>query len=396
MGQQELQSTNQTVNLAFKKYAAALLFMTVPAILLIKTSPNHSHSDSPSSQSKILHTLENLPGERSTDHYAPLLQQPSDWFASGDARRIAANIHSFQSEPGGWPKNIDITKAPFTGNPRNLEPSFDNGATVNELRFLARVYQATRDKAYRQAFEKGMDYVLKAQYPTGGWPQQYPPPANYRRHVTFNDNTMVHVMEFLREANLSNSYSFLDNTRRRAAQQAFDHGISYVLKSQIKVHGKLSAWCAQHDEKDYSPRPARAYELISLSGYESVAIVRLLMSVDNPSPDVVQAIEGAMDWFDSAKLKGIRLAVKQETGSTTGQDRVIVKDPTAPPLWARFYEIGTNRPIFVDRDGIVRYNLSEIGHERRNNYNWLGNWPQQLIEKEYPAWKLKQKPNRKN
>ena len=56
-------------------------------------------------------------------------------------------------------------------------------------------------------------------------------------------------------------------------------------------------------------------------------------------------------------------------------------------MWARFYEIGTNRPIFSDRDGIPKRELSEIGYERRNGYAWLGYWPQRLLEREYPAWR---------
>lgn len=379
------------MNSILKKYSTPLLALVLSGISLAKIIANHNRSDSPTTASKQWQTLEKSPGERSNLHYAPLLRHRSDWFAGSDARRIAANIVSFQSEFGGWPKNRDTTTAPLTGNPKNPEASFDNGATVNELRFLARIYQATGDKAYQEAFEKGLDYVLKAQYPTGGWPQQYPPPSNYRHYVTFNDNSMVHLMELLRETYLSDTYSFLDKPLRHTAHQAFDNGISYILKSQIKVHGKLSVWCVQHDEKDYSPRPGRAYELISLSGYESVAIVRLLMSLDNPSPDVVQAIEAALDWFEAAKLKGIRLVLRQDTQAIRGADRVIIKDPNSPPLWARFYEIDSNRPIFVDRDGVSKYDLAEIGYERRNNYNWLGNWPQQLLEKDYPAWKLKQK-----
>jgi PelA/Pel-15E family pectate lyase len=66
-----------------------------------------------------------------------------------------------------------------------------------------------------------------------------------------------------------------------------------------------------------------------------------------------------------------------------------VKDPAAAPLWARFYEIGTNRPLFSDRDGVKKYSLAEIGHERRNGYAWLGTWPRRLLEREFPAWKQK-------
>ena len=96
-----------------------------------------------------------------------------------------------------------------------------------------------------------------------------------------------------------------------------------------------------------------------------------------------------MRWFEVGKLKGIRVDEVKDEKSPKGKNKVVVKDPTAPPLWARFYEIGTNRPIFADRDGVARHDLAEIGYERRNGYAWHGTWPQRLLEQEYPAWKAK-------
>ena len=52
-------------------------------------------------------------------------------------------------------------------------------------------------------------------------------------------------------------------------------------------------------------------------------------------------------------------------------------------------EIGTNRPIFSDRDGVAKHELSEIGYERRNGYSWLNDWPQRLLKTEYSAWEKK-------
>ena len=317
-------------------------------------------------------------------------KKPDAWYAGDEASRIAANILSYQSDLGGWPKNIDTTVALYKGDRRDLKPTFDNDATTDELRFLARVYNATKDERYRKAFEKGLDYILKAQYPTGGWPQHFPPPKTYHRHITFNDNAMVRLMEFLLEVYGSEVYTFEDARRRKAARQAFDRGVECILQCQIKVGGKLTVWCAQHDEKDFSPRPGRSYELVSLSGAESVGVVRLLMSLEKPTPDVIKAVEAAVAWFEAAKIRGIRVETRKDKDSPTGKDRVVVKDPAAPPMWARFSEIGTNRPIFSDRDGLAKHNLADIGYERRNGYSWLGYWPQRLLEKEYPAWKQKQ------
>jgi PelA/Pel-15E family pectate lyase len=319
------------------------------------------------------------------------LKRPADWYTSDEARTIAANILSWQSDLGGWPKNVDTTAGPYKGQDRakDLKPTFDNGATTDELRFLAHVLNATKDARYKDAFIKGYEHILVAQYPTGGWPQFYPPSKQYHRHITFNDSTMVRLMEFLRETCTSPLYGFIDEPRKARARKAFDDGVQCILKCQLKLDGKLTAWCAQHDEKDYSPRPGRAYELVSISGAESVGVVRLLMSLDKPAPEVVAAVEGAVAWFKAAELEGIKVVEVQDASAPKGKDKRVVEDPAAPPMWARFYEIGTNRPIFCDRDGVAKYKLSDIGYERRNGYAWLGDWPQALLEKEYPAWKHK-------
>jgi len=321
------------------------------------------------------------------------LKQDGAWFHSAEALKIADTILTHQSDLGGWPKNADTTSAPYSGDRKKLQPTFDNGATTDEIRLLARVYNATKQERFRDAAVKGFDYVLKGQYPNGGWPQYYPPPAkSYHRHITFNDNAMVRLLEFLRETTREDRYAFLGDERRAAAGKAFERGIECILRCQVKVDGTLTVWCVQHDEKTLEPRPARAYELVSLSGAESVGIVRLLMSLEQPTPEIKRSITSAIAWFEKSKLTGIRVV---ETKTDGKKDRVVEQDATAPALWARFYEIGTNRPFFCDRDGVKKYSLAEIGHERRNGYAWYGSWPAKLLESEYPRWAKAQNPGTK-
>jgi pectate lyase len=314
------------------------------------------------------------------------LKNSEQWFSTDEAAKIANNIMSYQSPLGGFPKNIDTTSKPYIGNKEGLKPTFDNGATVDELRFLARYYRATKEAAAKASFLRGFDYIIGAQYPNGGFPQTYPPGNGYHKYITFNDSTMVRLLEFLQETAESQTYDFLDDLRRAKAKTAFDRGIDCILKCQIRVNGKLTAWCAQHDEITLEPRGARTFELPSLSGAESVGIVRLLMSVRNPSTNIIVAVRSAVEWFETAKIKGIKIVEMKDEKSPSGKDKRVVEAAAAPPIWARFYEIGTNRPIFADRDGVKRYKLSEIGYERRNGYGWYGYWAEKLLEKEYPEW----------
>lgn len=315
------------------------------------------------------------------------LKKPAAWFATEEARLIACHVLSFQADSGGWPKNESTAARLYQGNRQDLHATFDNGATTDELRFLARIYNATRNEDYLKAFNRGLDHILDGQYSNGGWPQSHPPGKGYHRHITFNDNAMVRLMILVREVYQASLFSFVDEPRKERSRRAFERGIDCILKCQIKVKDRLTAWCAQHDEIDFKPRPARTFEPASYSGAESVGIVRLLMSLEAPSPVVMEAVDAAVKWFESAKLTGIRVDLVKDSRGPKGTNKVVVEDPAAPPLWARFYEIETLKPMFTDRDGIPKAELSAIGFERRNGYSWYGTWPQKLIDEEYPAWR---------
>jgi len=321
-------------------------------------------------------------------------RQPDAWYRSPEAKKLGDYIMAHQSVPGSWPKHVDTAAEPLPSDRADVEGTFDNGATLNEMRFLARLVTAhvgtnANECRFRQAFLKGLDHILAAQYPTGGWPQRFPPGNAYHRHITFNDNTMVGLLRYLREVATSDAYAFIDAPRRQQCAKSFDRGIECILSCQVVVDGKLTVWCAQHDAESLEPRPARKYELVSLSGSESSEVVRLLMSLDAPSPAVIAAVERAIAWYESAQLRGIKVVQEPVANSPKGYNKVVIADPTAPPLWARFHEIGTNKPIFCDRDGVAHDNLADISYERRNGYGWLGPWGSPLLEKEYPAWKAK-------
>jgi hypothetical protein len=126
------------------------------------------------------------------------LDQPAGWYASAEAVRIAENVLQYQHDNGGWEKNIDMAR-PLADSERthvgktDLEggTTIDNGATWTQIRYLARVYEATRQPRFRDAMLRGVDFLLAAQYANGGWPQFYPIRRGYYEHVTFNDGAMI-------------------------------------------------------------------------------------------------------------------------------------------------------------------------------------------------------------
>lgn len=294
-----------------------------------------------------------------------------------------------QTPAGGWPKNTDFTQPPKHA-PTDRDATIDNGATTTPLRRLAAVISASDspDPRHLAAFDRGVDYLLAAQYENGGWPQFFPLRKGYYSHITYNDDAMVRTLELLRDvARGEPPFAFTAPGRRARAAAAVEKGVDCILRTQIRQNGALTVWCAQHDEKTLAPAWARNFEPPSLSGAESVRIVRFLMSVENPTPEIIAAIEGAVAWFEKTKINGLRYERSKFPDGTP--DVQIVADPSAPPLWARFYELGTDRPLFVDRDRVFRYEHSELGRERRAGYAYYTTAPSALLQKDYPAWRAR-------
>ena len=320
-----------------------------------------------------------------------------NWFASDEAVRVADNILLYQRNTGGWPSNIDMAreltdeeKKQIRDDKNKDDALLDNSATHTQVRYLAVVFTATKLERFEQAFYEGLDYILDAQYDNGGWPQVYPSPSGYHKYITFNDDAMIGALSLVRDiAERKSGYQFIDEKRRKRAEDAVKKGIECILKCQIIVDGKRTAWCQQHDEKTFEPRDARNFEPIAITACESVGVVEFLMSIDKPSPEIIGAVRDAVAWLDSVKITGIRQIRKFTTDEERRLDRVIVEDEDAKPIWARLYEIGTNKPIFGDRDSKLYYAMSDISIERREGYAWYGYWPEELLEKDYPAWKEK-------
>ena len=334
----------------------------------------------------------------------PMRQTDPEFFKTPEALKVGEQILLYQRITGGWPKNINMAK-PLTDREkaqvlkdkqRRDDSTTDNNATSMQMTYLARLFNATKDTRFRDAFQKAVEYLLSGQYENGGWPQFWPEMHGYQVHITFNDDAMVNTLELLKDiVDEKAPYSAELTTphlRARAAE-AFDKGIECILKCQIRKNGKLTVWCQQHYRDTYEPAPARAFELPSYCSMESASIVRLLMSLPNPDKRVKQAIHAAMQWFDKYKLTGLRI---ERTGRWDSPDRntLLVNDPNGEPLWGRFYDLKYCEPFVCDRDGIPRRHLEDIGTERRNGYSWYGNRPASLYPL-YEQWATKYDPKHK-
>jgi len=311
---------------------------------------------------------------------------------------VAERMLVYQRSYGGWPKAINekkivyekaLTDKQIKDAKQGLnddDATIDNKATSREIRHLVTAYKQTGNKAYLDAAQKGIDYLLKAQYANGGWPQYFPRKNLYRGQITYNDNAMVNVLTILQDiVEKTKDFDAVDASYIPKAKEAVAKGVDCILKTQVRTNGELGAWAAQYDQNTLTPAKARAFEPASLSSAESVEIVRFLMRLPDPSAEVKASIKAAMKWFEKVQIKGVATKVVSDATKPQGKDIIVVEDPSSV-LWARFYELNTFKPIFIGRDEVIRYNIAEIDYERRNGYAWYGPWAQKLFDKDYPKW----------
>ena len=299
-----------------------------------------------------------------------LKNKDASWYETDEARAVAEAIVKYQLSDGGWRK--DWANPDVEGS--WAKSTIDNDGTTSEISILARVYNATGKRKYKTACLKGIDLLLDGQYANGGWPQVFDDPGTYHAHITYNDHAMVHVLKLLQQvADRTGDFEFVDKKRAERAKTAVEKGVQCILDTQIEVRGVKTAWCQQHDEVTLEPAQGRAYEHPTICSAESVGIVEFLMSLPDPDDAVTESIDAAIEWFKSAQLNGIKFV-------TQDGDKAVVEDPDADPIWARFYEIWSNRPLFSDRDGSIHYDVSEISQERRTGYAWYGSWPKNLVK----------------
>ena len=316
----------------------------------------------------------------------------SAWFGSADAGTLATTVISYQTPAGGWSKHTGYTKGPRRpgmlwssqyrpGKRPHYLGTFDNRSTTAQIRLLAAVWRATGRDDCRQAALRGIDYVLAAQYPHGGWPQVYPLEGGYHDAVTFNDDAMAHLLALVHEAaSGAGDFGFLEAPRREALAAALRRGLDCVMRAQIVWQGKPTGWCAQHDALTLEPVAARAMEPASISGTESANLLTCLMTLPATDPRLMACIRHGLDWLERAKLTGLK-RVKRDG------DTFYEEDPSSDEVhWARFYSLADGKPVFPGRDGVMYPTFAAMAARNKLGYDFHSSRPAGVLGSSRKKW----------
>lgn len=208
--------------------------------------------------------------------------------------------------------------------------TFDDGVTAEAATFLLRLYVEKRDPLHRPALEKAIGFVLAAQHEVGAWPQRFPPAGQFSLHgrpdytgyLTFNDAVTAGNIEFL----LRCWQALGDRTLPDPIRRGMD---SFLLTQGPPTQ---PAWALQYTP-DLAPAGARSYEPRAYATHTTAASIEQLIEFYRLTGErkYMARVPEALEWLDTVRLPS----------DLRSDDRT---HPT-------FLEIGTNRPLYLHREG---------------------------------------------
>jgi PelA/Pel-15E family pectate lyase len=308
--------------------------------------------------------------------YLTAYDATGDKFYLDAACDTAEALVAGQLQSGGWTQVIHFAK-PERGRLGNYRKgrggnwnvsSLDDGQTQAALQLLARADQALGFKHadIHDAAVYGYAALLKAQFASGGFPQGWQAPVepkpvlkarypdhdwktegklkDYWNYYTLNDNLAGTVAEALIDAHRV----YKEGQYKAALEKLGD----FLILAQMPE--PQPGWCQQYND-DMEPMWARKFEPPALTGWESQDVMRTLIRIARYTgqPKYLEPIPRALAYFKKSLLPDGKVA--------------------------RYYELKTNRPLYMD----ARYQLTYDDQAAPSHYGWKQPAHFDEIEKEY-------------
>ncbi len=260
-----------------------------------------------------------------------------------------------QRKEGGWDHRVEVTHR--TDNPGDIHRhsgrcTFDDEITQGALMFLMALDTVLNESWLNESIELGMAFMMESQFENGGWPQWYPLRGGYHDYYTFNDGAINDNIRLMMHA--YRQYGNPDYLRSAEA------GGEFIIQSQWKA--PQSGWAQQYNH-DLEPAWARRFEPPGICSLVTGRNIHTLIDL-------------YLLTFDEKYLKPIPAAIRWLENSQIGVER-----------WARLYEVGSNKPIYGDREdgNKIFYDYLTISERERTSYGWQGSYgiPGAIVRYEY-------------
>jgi hypothetical protein len=285
------------------------------------------------------------------------------------ARDVARVLAKGQYCSGGWDYFIELDPQKRAAFPYRIDnrcrqrrsteserpTTLDDNVTQAAARLLMRVDRELgfKDEPIHDAARFALDSLVHAQYPNGAWPQRYSrfpdrkafpvkrasypaswprtwPGSGYQAHYTLNDNSIVDAIDTMLEA--ARTY----NDARYLASA--EKGGAFILLAQMPE--PQPGWAQQYDH-DMHPAWARRFEPASITGGESQSAMRalLLLYRETGNRKYLEPLPRALAYYRRSLLPDVEKPSEVRRRACPGRT----------PCMARFYELQTNRPLYVTK-----------------------------------------------
>ncbi len=257
-------------------------------------------------------------------------------------RLIADFLMEAKQPSGGYARPCYVKQLGSEKTFPNRDCSFRNSRGLKAVRIILRAYEWTGERKYLESAIETADFVLEAQYECGAWPSEYPPrKESWLALPMLNDRVTISQTRLLLEVHeVTGDARYLEGAKR--AGQWF---IDWQLPEPTP------GWAQQYNW-DKTPAWGRPFEPPSCCGSPSSYAMNLLMDIHLATGDAeyLAPIPAVIAWFERSR--------------------------TGPNEWARFYEPGTNRPIYAasQKDRDVRYNRDVLyeGYAQWGSWSYTG------------------------
>lgn len=322
---------------------------------------------------------------------------------------IADNIVALQNEDGGFcllPDNIDLTQDNLASKLGSLkdDSSLENGSTVAQLRYLAKYITENKpdDDRYKNAFFKGLDFLLNNQRANGGWCMEPASAKGFNGNTEIGNKVTTEVLTLLQDIAVLNNQNFVfvrKSVDISPIKSALEKGNNFIVSSQLSENGTKSGWATQVKD-DNTVTMGRTYERESVSSFTTKDVVDYLMSVHNPSAQMIDAVTSAVAWLKEVKIEDKELQIVNDTSMNNGFDVYLVD---GAGTWASnyVYDEASNsyRPLYSDVDPdksdqkLVNvwepytYGSDEILYATRTSIRYYDNsLADEIIDEGYDVW----------
>ncbi len=180
--------------------------------------------------------------------------------------------------------------------------TFDDMASIRCCEYLLRIYLQKNDPRFKPSLDKAIDFVLKSQYPIGGWPQRFPLSKehpymgfpDYSSLITLNDGAMAGIIDFL-----VNCYITLGD--RKFIDPIYRAMHCIVL---LQYESPIAGWGLQYTTTDLKLATARPFEPAALASNGTSGGIEMLLRFYRLTGDkrFLEKVPAAFEFLEKIKL----------------------------------------------------------------------------------------------